>query len=320
MPPEIGSTVGNANIRVTVDDSAVKPGMDRVQRTVDEKVSAEGIIGDASKSLGPLRKLLGILGSATGTFAAFYAFGSWLRDTFNTILETGTERATSFMAALNSTDSKTTLEAIDAKLQQINGQIAANSESWVDWTSNLIGGDTTSKLQEQRAELEKHRAVLAQSVNLLEKRKQHEKEMAEALKHNADLESQMLEGNDAIRSERDKDVAEVNKKRASATDQALIDEYNKTVALLYKIANKRFEIAREAAAKEERLKEQAYQLELERAQKQADAVEKAYANAIEGIRQAAANLFPVSQITTSIEQINTQLQAIARQIRPTRRS
>lgn len=154
---------------------------------------ANADIGELQKSLGVVGRVAGVAAALSAAVVGAYQLGQAIRQYVIAVLETGTEKAQKFKNTLDLSNVPESLARVRGELDQVNARLeAASSGSFGGFLSVLVG-DTTTKLQQQRSELER----LVVSLN---KTKKAQDEYSESLGKQKDFETQIK----ALRLEIDK--------------------------------------------------------------------------------------------------------------------
>lgn len=270
-------------------------------------------VGDASeradqKANRLFLRLVGI----TGTVAAFYRLGQAIREGLIYYLETGADRAAKFKASLDLTDAKASIAAIDAQLETLQARLAKNTEGGVGAALNAVFGDNNGKLRQQITDLQQTRARVASAENAralrdkdaeTEKAKASEKEKEDSIRGRIQSEvAQTLTKTERIRYEESNAIDEIEAQREGATERQkkLLDSLARAVR---DSAQYRIREAREADDKT-----------LESARRTAEQIARAYASAINSVRQQSNSMFGGSDIATDkLTEIAGLLTTIANQ-------
>jgi ABC-type antimicrobial peptide transport system permease subunit len=154
-------------------------------------VNAE--VGELQKSLGIIGRVGGIAAALSAAVVGAYQLGRTLREYVVNVLETGTQKAQNFKDTLDLSNVPESLGKVRGELDQVNAKLEAAASGSFGGFLSLLVGDTTTKLQEQRTELER----LVVSLN---KTKKAQDDYNKSLAQQREYERQILQLQQQIQS------------------------------------------------------------------------------------------------------------------------
>jgi hypothetical protein len=129
----------------------------------------KGVNQALADSVGQAQSLFGKLAAIVGTATGMFALGQAIREYVVSALEDGSEKAKDFSASLNFNDSKKAADELRAKIQQVEGDLAATKETY-DAVRDAGFGATADLMRgpEVQAKLEQELAALRRSLRIEE--------------------------------------------------------------------------------------------------------------------------------------------------------
>jgi len=315
-------SVGGVRIDVGVNTAPLKEGLndgkkatENFAQSVDQNVNqkagssvqqfADKLKSGVGRSIETFTSLIGKVTAVIGVFTLFYNIGRQV----NEMLKTGSDRAEEFSLKLDLSNQAAALDQTSKQIQKLEADLAGfGGQVAIGRAIDNITGTTAESLKNEIAGLRKVEESLRNAANATRGRLDAAKAIADAKVVSDQIiaftEAQTraeLEGIALAQYERNKAVLAAEELRKKTTDAGLQDDLTRSIEIIQKIYEKKVETIldeeREARTARARSEREA----VESAQRQADALARAFSDAFKSIQQQQTGGF--DQITASVQRI-----------------